>query len=139
MKLKRKIKYLIYLSAFLIVGLTGTIFSSGGNDNWPVPAFVNKIKNPIPVTKLTIKEGEKLYTTNCQTCHGDNGIGDGPGGKYLGKKVADLTSINVQEQSDGALYYKISTGRTPMPAFKTILKGNDRWAVINYIRTLKSK
>jgi hypothetical protein len=47
-----------------------------------------------------------------------------------------LTSPKVQEQADGALYWKITKGRAPMASFKTLLTDDQRWHVINYIRTL---
>jgi mono/diheme cytochrome c family protein len=45
----------------------------------------------------------------------------------------------VQQQSDGALFYKITEGRGPMPSFKTTLTEQQRWDVVNHIRTLAPK
>jgi hypothetical protein len=44
----------------------------------------------------------------------------------------------VQEQSDGALFWKISNGNTPagMPSFAS-LPETDRWDVVTFLRTLK--
>ena len=111
----------------------------GGGTGWKVPGIAKKIKNPVPSNKLSLKLGKKLYTQNCVTCHGETGIGDGPGAKFLGKKVADLISKPIQSQADGVLYYKITKGRAPMPAFNSILSSKQRWAVVNYLRALKSK
>lgn len=113
-------------------------FGNPGGSNWKVPGVAKKLKNPVPSSKLSIKLGEKLFVQNCATCHGESGVGDGPVGKFLGKKVADLTSKTVQSQVDGVIFYKLTKGRAPMPSYKTILNTKQRWSVINYIRTLKS-
>ena len=51
--------------------------------------------------------------------------------------MRDLTSEEVQAQNDGELYYKSIIGRDEMPSFEKKIKGEeDRWMVINYMRTL---
>ncbi len=139
----KKIRLNIFLFTVLIAGLlfltANDNFGISGGNQWKVPGIAKKLKNPVPANKVSLKLGEKLYAQNCATCHGEGGLGDGPGGKYIGKKVANLTSKSVQDQPDGVLYYKITRGRAPMPAYKTILKTKERWAVVNYIRSLKSK
>lgn len=53
-------------------------------------------------------------------------------------KVGDFSSAEFQNQTDGALFYKVTTGRDDMPAFdKKIPDAEDRWLIINYVRTLK--
>jgi mono/diheme cytochrome c family protein len=42
----------------------------------------------------------------------------------------------VQSETDGELFWKISTGRGAMPPWKH-LPEKDRWEIVNYIRTLK--
>ncbi len=113
--------------------------SFSNNGNWKVPKVAERIKNRVPPTKSSIKKGRRLYIQNCETCHGEFGKGDGPAGKYLGKKVSDLTSKIVQSQKDGVLFYKITKGKAPMPAFNSILNSKQRWNLINYLRTFKQK
>ena len=129
---------IVFAALFLFLFFSTNNFSNPNGKDWKVPGIAKKIKNPVPSTQLSIKLGKKLYAQSCAICHGESGIGDGAAGKYLGKKVTDLTSKTVTDQEDGVLFYKISKGRAPMPAFKTILKTKQRWAVINYLRTLKS-
>ncbi|HRH66737.1 MAG TPA: cytochrome c, partial [Bacteroidia bacterium] len=51
---------------------------------------------------------------------------------------ADHTSDAVQRESDGALFYKISMGKGNMQPYRTLLTVKQRWALVNYIRTLSS-
>jgi mono/diheme cytochrome c family protein len=54
----------------------------------------------------------------------------------LSPKPADWTSKKVQDEADGEIFWKITTGRGPMPSWKH-LPENDRWALVQYIRSLK--
>jgi mono/diheme cytochrome c family protein len=103
---------------------------------WVAPAAEKARKNPLPADKKNVEQGEKVAKTNCATCHGPKGKGDGPAAAALNPKPADWTSSRVQSQTDGELFWKISNGRGPMPPWKH-LPENDRWAVILYIRSLK--
>ena len=108
---------------------------------WTVPKSAVALKNPQASDAASIKNGKTLYQAYCTPCHGDKGKGDGPASASLNPKPADHTSAMVQAESDGALYYKISEGHahTAMPPFKAVLNADQRWAIINYMRTLAKK
>ena len=51
--------------------------------------------------------------------------------------MRDLSSSEVQGQTDGELYYKSFIGRDEMPNFEKKIRGEeDRWMVVNYMRSL---
>jgi len=104
---------------------------------WTAPARASRKKNPIPSDADSIAAGKSVYVAQCVKCHGDAGKGDGPSAKDLDPKPKDLSDPKVAGQTDGALFWKITTGRKPMPAFETLISDNDRWNVVNYIRTLE--
>lgn len=113
----------------------------GQSNSWPVPAAAAEIKNPVPANSSTLKNGRTLYLAYCSPCHGNKGKGDGPASASLHPKPADHTSAAVQAESDGTLFYKISEGHagTAMPPFKSVLVSDQRWAIIDYIKTLGEK
>ena len=81
--------------------------------------------------------GEELYAQHCKSCHGKEGFGDGTKAKELDTEMRDLSLEEVQGQTDGALFYKSIIGRDEMPNFeKKIRDDEDRWMVVNYLRTL---
>ncbi len=81
--------------------------------------------------------GKDLYNKHCKSCHGKEGYGDGTKANELETEMRDLTEEEVQSQTDGELYYKSIIGRDEMPTFeKKIADDEDRWLVINYVRTL---
>jgi mono/diheme cytochrome c family protein len=108
-------------------------------EKWPAPADADKKKNPIQATEQSITQGKIVYTKNCNDCHGKKGKGDGPKSGDLEKQPRDFTKEDFQNQTDGSIFWKITEGRKPMPSFKKDLSEEQRWQVINYIRTLSKK
>lgn len=105
-------------------------------DKWIAPASSKELKNPF-AGEASTEKGKSIYNTRCVVCHGETGEGDGPAGKALTPPAASHASEGVQSQSDGELFWKVSEGRGAMVGWKLILSEEERWAVVNYIRTLK--
>jgi mono/diheme cytochrome c family protein len=105
---------------------------------WEAPAAEKTKKNPLPADAATVAQGKKVAEVNCVSCHGAKGKGDGAAAVALNPKPADWTSTKVQAESDGEIFWKLSTGRGAMPSWK-FLPENDRWAVVRYIRSLGGK
>ena len=91
------------------------------------------------MTQRSLAEGKKIFAMRCADCHGEEGHGDGKVAHELPVAPAVLSDPQVQEQSDGALWFKITFGKRPMPAFGFRLSGKERWDVINYLRTLRDE
>jgi mono/diheme cytochrome c family protein len=96
-------------------------------------------------------QAEKLYTINCVVCHADNLRGDGPIRSFMtrGPFPADLTADATRGSTDGELFGFISGGgrqglalsaigresASPMPEFRLLLSEDDRWALVQYLRS----
>lgn len=103
---------------------------------WTAPESEKTKKSPIAASAKMADQGGKVAQVNCVSCHGKGGKGDGAAAVALNPKPADWTSKKIQVESDGELFWKITTGRGAMPAWRH-LPENDRWALVQYIRTLK--
>lgn len=102
---------------------------------WVAPPEAKALKNPVK----GIGNAKKNVETNCVSCHGPGGKGDGPAAAALPPpKPANWTSAAVQKESDGEIFWKMSNGRGAMPPWKH-LPEQERWELVNYIRTLKGK
>jgi len=128
----------------VVVALTmliaGAAVAVAGSCDWKAPPTAANRPNPVPSNPNTIALGQKLFAANCQTCHGESGKGDGPGGAALEKKPADLGScIKSNNETDGSLFWKISEGRSPMVSWKGALSETQRWELVNYIKTFAGK
>jgi mono/diheme cytochrome c family protein len=103
---------------------------------WVIPAFRARKKNPVSADATSLAAGKTFYTQQCESCHGTSGKGDGSAAKDLDVSPGDLTSAKMWENSDGALFWKMTDGRKPMQSFETLLTEEQRWNVVNYVRTL---
>jgi mono/diheme cytochrome c family protein len=117
------------------VGVPALAYAQGA---WVAPAAEKDKKNPLPADAQTVAQGKKVAEVNCVSCHGARGKGDGAAAVALNPKPADWTSAKVQSESDGEIFWKISTGRGAMPAWN-FLPERDRWALVRYIRSLGGK
>ena len=100
------------------------------------------------VTLDSIKHGKELFTKlECWKCHGQEGRDDGP-------SAATLTDSNDQPirpynfaagsrfkcgSTNHDLYKIFMTGLdgTPMPSFADVIKPEDAWDLVHYLRTLQ--
>jgi cytochrome c6 len=83
----------------------------------------------IPISASAQDASEALYKSKCAMCHGADG-----------KKAAghDLSSADVQKQSDADLNAVITNGKPPkMPKYGDKLKPEEVKGLVSYIRTLK--
>ena len=104
---------------------------------WVAPDEAKKVKNPVPANQETLAAAQQLFTDNCVLCHGEKGVGDGPGAKTIKIKPANFTDPKIQaSETDGSLFWKMTNGRGPMPSWKDDLSEKERWELVNYIRKL---
>ncbi len=101
--------------------------------HWKVPARATKKKNPTKMSAANIAAGKTIFTTNCVMCHGVHGKGNGTAGSFLSHKPANLTTPAFWSQSPGVIFWKLTHGKTPMPAFRATLSRHKRWQVIDYM------
>jgi mono/diheme cytochrome c family protein len=104
---------------------------------WKVPAREARRTNPVAADEKSIAAGKKLYVQECLDCHGGKGRGDGAGARdlELDAPMPDLSDAKMWKQTDGALFFKITEGREPMPSTEE-LSDEQRWHLVNYVRTL---
>lgn len=117
-----------------LLGLIGVfvIFQS------PIPEQGEGLVNPIPPNAESLATGEALYVENCLPCHGATGAGDGPVGRTLNPPPADLVQHTIPGvHPDSRLWTWITFGLedSVMPSFEQKLSDDERWHIVNYIRT----
>lgn len=125
-------------TALGIVGAVGAALISNGP--WVVPEEAKTVENPVSPTEWVIEAGSKIYMTRCQSCHGANGDGKGEQASRLSVSPGNFTdSKKMDAMTDGELFWKITEGHRPMPRFKNRLTEEERWEVVDYIRTFAPK
>lgn len=125
---------------FTLVGIFAFIsfsFTNKLQDKWVVPAKYVSMKNPVPADQ-DASIGKSLYDKHCKSCHGKEGYGDGTKAEGLKGDLGDFSTEEFQKQTDGELFYKTTFGRDDMPEYsKKLPEDEDRWLIVNYMRTLK--
>jgi len=135
----RKVLYLVIFSLFVLTAC-GESNNSPSSQQISTPASVpaEYAGKTNPFGSDAADEGAKIFKTNCETCHGPQGHGDGPAGQSLDPKPQDLSELQ-KIASDDYLFWRISEGKpgTSMVAWKGILSEEQIWQVVSFIRTLK--
>src|SRR2546430_6942764 len=104
------------------------------------PPEAKSMKNPVSTSDAVLRAVAPVYRENCAQCHGDTGRGDGREAKSHSTLPPDFTEAGrIEKQEDGVLFYKISEGKRPMPAFKGRLTEEQRWELVALVRALAEK
>ena len=111
---------------------------------------ITTAENPMPGEG--VEKGARLFTANCVFCHGNGGKGDGPvlqdfmidkyGYKLIASLSPDLTSGepgHAQAIGDLEVFAWITNGAIVMPPFGKLLTVDERWMLVNYIRSLSAE
>lgn len=94
-----------------------------------------KLKSPVPFTKDSIAKGRALFARNCTACHGN----DGKSQVDVVANATDLTDPKAfgSGTSEGEIFRSIRDGAgDTMPPFKTQIKDEEIWNLVNFIRNL---
>jgi mono/diheme cytochrome c family protein len=111
-----------------------------GASSWVAPKDADALANPRKGHEAeAIASAKKLFATNCATCHGDKGKGDGVASAGLNPKPANFLHPEIVKETDGALFWKITNGKAPMPSWEKQLKPEQRWDLVCFIRSLQEK
>jgi len=97
------------------------------------------LQNPLLPDSENITRGKIVFKNICLQCHGEKANGKGlmfTSGKYP-FRPADLMSLKVIKLTDGQIFHTITVGFGIMPAHGIIVRPNDRWKVVLYLRSLQ--
>jgi mono/diheme cytochrome c family protein len=96
-------------------------------------------RNPVPATAASVQKGGELFVIYCTPCHGAQGKGNGPvSTKFV--PPADLTNADLQKvRTDGYWQSYMSVGGAVMPSYGEALSAEERWHVVNFLRTLAQR
>ena len=93
------------------------------------------------LTPQLLEKGKAAYATNCMTCHGDKGEGNGAAAAYLNPKPRNFATGKFKGGSKPGEIFKTITDGMPgsaMPSFSQ-LKEEDRWGLAYYVRSFLKK
>ncbi len=129
------------ISAFVFISSTiiSCKSSTSSNAEWEAPDDAHELVNPFAKNTAALQKGKQLYNLYCQSCHGETGFGDGAARGPLGMRPANFHDEKIKKQSNGELFWKLTTGRKDMPSFEQILSEEQRWLLVSYISNIPDK
>jgi mono/diheme cytochrome c family protein len=90
------------------------------------------------VTRALVDRGKVRFEAICAACHGLAGDGDSPvADKMLLRRPPSLAEPRLRALSDEQIAAVIAGGYGLMPSYANPLPGDDRWAVVAYVRALQ--
>jgi mono/diheme cytochrome c family protein len=119
-------------SILLVLTILQLIIPDLLGQDWVVPEDKKGRLSTFAFDDKTRTSGQKLFTLNCMSCHGTPGKSN-----YLNlvPPPGDPAAQKFQKNSDGEIFYKVTTGRGQMPSFRSVLTTNEIWNIISYIRS----
>ncbi len=130
--MKKVLLVVLVVAAFVLAACGGSAPATVA----PVPAdYAGKV-SPLGADAATA--GAEVFKTNCESCHGPQGHGDGPAGAALDPMPKNLAEF-APTVGDDYLYWRVNTGKegTSMVAWKGVLTDEQIWQAVAFIRTLK--
>lgn len=128
-----------------LVAVTAAMLTLAGwvsahDEKWVAPPEAKKMKNPVAPNSDNLSAAHAIYMDKCANCHGEKGLGDGPEAAMYDVQPSNLADAHMMsEMTDGEIFWKIGEGNKPMPSFKKQLSEEQRWQLVNYLRTLSPK
>ncbi len=94
-------------------------------------------KFPFPVTAEVMARGHERFDIYCSMCHGRLGDGDGMIPSRGLKRPPSFHTDRLRGMKNGYFFDVDSNGFGVMPAYRTMIPPEDRWAIVAYVRALQ--
>ncbi|CAN0190363.1 unnamed protein product, partial [Phaeothamnion confervicola] len=94
-------------------------------------------ENPVALNDANLLEGMKIYKSNCMGCHGDKN-GESAFGRAFYPPTPQFTKGKSPHDPDAVFHTLVVHGvrLTGMPAFGNLLKDDEIWKTILFIKNL---
>ncbi len=100
-----------------------------------------ELLNPLAVNEANRERGRIAYNRYCINCHGT--VGDGNGNLFTSGlypfKPSPLINEKVKNIPDGEIYHVISVGQGVMMPYEGLIRPDDRWKIVMYVRELQGR
>ena len=121
---------LLLVFSFVFFGL-----ASFAHDSWRAQKSAKEIEPSYAANKISVQNGQSLYSSLCWACRGKNENGDNQVVNNLNPKPKDFSSTGRQKQIDRELFWKLSNSKEVIVPYKCSLNRERRWQLINCIKT----
>ena len=95
----------------------------------------------LPRKAVDLAEGRRIFERSCGSCHGVQGLGDGPAARGMNPRPPAIGDrVTMRDVSAATMYRITSVGisGTPMTGFAGALTPDQRWNVVSYLMSLRT-
>ena len=97
-----------------------------------------ELENPFSPDDLpALRQGERVFETYCQLCHGSGGEGDGTVAMRGFPTPPSLLAPRARELPDGRIFHIATLGQGNMPSHAAQIEPEDRWKAVLWVRQLQ--
>ncbi|HXG58510.1 MAG TPA: cytochrome c [Thermoanaerobaculia bacterium] len=96
-----------------------------------------ELANPSAGKPSARARGAIVYANYCETCHGPGGKGDGRVAQRGFPMPPSLLADKAMQMRDGQIFHIVTYGQGNMPSYAAQIDRSDRWAAIEYVRSLQ--
>jgi caa(3)-type oxidase subunit IV len=134
----------LFLAIFFTLTATDLFFRGDVYLKGPIQGAVakSKISKPWVSTPALVAHGKELFAVNCTSCHGPEGLGNGPAASALNPHPRnfhqDKDWVNGRKPSQVFKTLRDGVAGSAMASFAT-LSSDDRWSLDAYVLSLGPK
>ncbi len=97
-----------------------------------------ELENPFSADDvLALEQGEWVFETYCQLCHGSGGEGDGTVAMRGFPTPPSLLAPKARELPDGRIFHIATFGQGNMPSHAAQIEPEERWKAVMWVRQLQ--
>ncbi len=105
-----------------------------------IPPEDAKRANPTKTTPASLAQSARMYGYDCAMCHGKDGDGKGDLAAQMKLQLHDWRQpATLEKLSDGDIFYIVSKGKGDMPGEGTRLSDDQKWQLVNLLRSFAKK
>lgn len=114
--------------------------SQGAAEEYKIPDEYVKKTNPVKATPAGLEEARRLFGFDCAMCHGKEGDGKGDLAEEMKLEMKDWRNpATLEKMTDGEIFYIITKGKGKMVAEGERVKEEQRWQLVNLVRSFAKK
>ncbi|MEJ1937509.1 c-type cytochrome, partial [Nostoc sp. NIES-2111] len=132
------------LRFLLCIAVAGAAWAHDAHGRSNAPTEARRLKNPLSSPAEHLAAAQRLYASQCASCHGPDGRARTATAAQLAQRPTDLSNYLMESMKDGEIFWVVkhgidSNGQSRMPAFAAALSDHEIWQLVFAVRALRDQ